>query len=407
MSFKDLGLSDPILKTLKRLDYLTPTEIQTKTIPLILSGKNILASAKTGSGKTAGFVLPILEKLRSLKSPKNKNANALIVTPTRELTAQIQQNVLNYGRNMSITSTSVYGGVKIFPQKNKLKNGVGILVATPGRLLDLMNQKAIFLSSVEILVLDEADLMLDMGFLNDIKKILRQLPQRRQNLMFSATFSTEIRSLAKNLNNNLIEVMTASSNSTVESVAQKIYAVDKENKSKLLCYLINEYRWSQVLVFSRTKHGTEKIAKQLNKFGIKAITIHGNKSQNARMRALKDFKSLKAQVLVATDVAARGIDVNDLPYVVNYDLPAIPNDYVHRIGRTGRAGKEGNAISFFSADDGRHLKAINQLTKLSLRPEVLEGFEPSFDLNKPIKTSRSPSKGKKKSKRYFGKARRS
>jgi ATP-dependent RNA helicase RhlE len=255
-------------------------------------------------------------------------------------------------------------------------------VATPGRLLDLVGQKAVFLDQVKILVLDEADRMLDMGFLQDIKKIINKLPRERQSLMFSATFSAEIKSLAKDLSSDLVEVMTSKSNETVESITQKVYAVDKDAKSALLGHLINEYGWNQVLVFSRTKHGTEKIAKKLKSYDIEAITIHGDKSQGARTRALKDFKTLKAQVLVATDVAARGIDIANLPFVVNFDLPAYPNDYVHRIGRTGRAGKEGIAVSFMSAEERHYLKEINHLTKLSLEAEIVEGFEPAFDPNK-------------------------
>jgi len=393
MSFKDLGLSDPILRALKKLDHTKPSEIQLKAIPLILEGKNIMASAQTGSGKTAGFVLPILEQLKGINAPTSKNVNVLILTPTRELASQIQDNVMRYGSFMSKSSTAIFGGAKIFPQKNKLKSGVDILVATPGRLLDLVGQKAVFLDQVKILVLDEADRMLDMGFLQDIKKIIHKLPSERQSLMFSATFSAEIKSLARDLSSQLVEVMTSKSNETVESITQKVYAVDKEAKSALLGHLINEYGWNQVLVFSRTKHGTEKIAKKLKSLDIEAITIHGDKSQGARTRALKDFKTLKAQVLVATDVAARGIDIANLPFVVNYDLPAYPNDYVHRIGRTGRAGKEGIAVSFMSAEERHYLKEINHLTKLSLEAEIVEGFEPTFDPNKQ-KENKKPKKSR-------------
>ncbi|MEK9650420.1 MAG: DEAD/DEAH box helicase [Gammaproteobacteria bacterium] len=388
MSFKDLGLSDPILRALKKLDHSNPTEIQSKAIPLILAGKSIMASAQTGSGKTAGFVLPILEQLKGINPPKSKNVNVLILVPTRELASQIQDSVISYGSFLSKSSAAVFGGAKIFPQKNKLKTGVDILVATPGRLLDLVNQKAVYLDQVKIAVLDEADRMLDMGFLNDIKKILNKLPSQRQSLMFSATFSSEIKNLAKELSSELVEVMTSTSNETVESITQKVYAVDKEAKPALLGYLINEYGWNQVLVFSRTKHGTEKIAKKLKSYNIEAITIHGDKTQGARTRALKDFKSQKAHVLVATDVAARGIDIANLPFVVNFDLPAYPNDYVHRIGRTGRAGKEGIAVSFMSAEERNYLKEINHLTKLSLEPEIVEGFTPTFDLNASKETKK-------------------
>ena len=393
MSFKDLGLSDPILRALKKLDHTKPSEIQFKAIPLILEGKSIMASAQTGSGKTAGFVLPILEQLKSIHAPKSKNINVLILAPTRELASQIQDSVMRYGTFMSKSSVAIFGGAKIFPQKNKLKAGADILVATPGRLLDLVGQKAVFLDQIKILVLDEADRMLDMGFLQDIKKIINKLPSKRQSLMFSATFSAEIKSLAKDLSSELIEVMTSKSNETVESITQKVYAVDKEAKPALLGHLINEYGWNQVLVFSRTKHGTEKIAKKLKSYDIEAITIHGDKSQGARTRALKDFKTLKAQVLVATDVAARGIDIANLPFVVNFDLPAYPNDYVHRIGRTGRAGKEGIAVSFMSAEERHYLKEINHLTKLSLEAEIVEGFEPIFDPNKQ-KENKKPKKSR-------------
>ncbi len=388
MSFKDLGLSDPILRALKKLDHSNPTEIQSKAIPLILAGKSIMASAQTGSGKTAGFVLPILEQLKGINPPKSKNVNVLILVPTRELASQIQDSVISYGSFLSKSSAAVFGGAKIFPQKNKLKTGVDILVATPGRLLDLVNQKAVYLDQVKIAVLDEADRMLDMGFLNDIKKILNKLPSQRQSLMFSATFSSEIKNLAKELSSELVEVMTSTSNETVESITQKVYAVDKDAKPALLGYLINEYGWNQVLVFSRTKHGTEKIAKKLKSYNIEAITIHGDKTQGARTRALKDFKSQKAHVLVATDVAARGIDIANLPFVVNFDLPAYPNDYVHRIGRTGRAGKEGIAVSFMSAEERNYLKEINHLTKLSLEPEIVEGFTPTFDFNASKETKK-------------------
>jgi ATP-dependent RNA helicase RhlE len=403
MSFKDLGLSDPILRALKKLDHTKPSEIQHTGIPLILEGKSIMASAQTGSGKTAGFVLPILEQLKGINAPKSKNVNALILAPTRELASQIQDNIVRYGTFLSKSSVAIYGGAKIFPQKNKLKSGVDILVATPGRLLDLVGQKAVFLDQVKILVLDEADRMLDMGFLQDIKKIINKLPSERQSLMFSATFSAEIKSLAKDLSSELVEVMTSKSNETVESITQKVYAVDKEAKSALLGHLINEYGWNQVLVFSRTKHGTEKIAKKLKSFDIEAITIHGDKSQGARTRALKDFKTLKAQVLVATDLAARGIDIANLPFVVNFDLPAYPNDYVHRIGRTGRAGKEGIAVSFMSAEERGYLREINHLTKLSLEAEIVEGFEPTFDPNKQ-KENKKPKKSRFKrfKKKVFG-----
>ena len=377
MSFKELGLSEPILRSLKDLDHSEPSEIQTQAIPLVLEGKNIMAAAQTGTGKTGSFVLPMIELLQERPKPYSKHVHALILTPTRELAAQVRESVYTYGKYTSTTSTAVFGGAKIFPQKSKLKKGLDILVATPGRLLDLVNQKAVKLNNVQILVLDEADHMLDMGFIHDIKKIIGMTPPERQNLLFSATFSTEIKKLAQSLGSDLIEIAAQSPNTTVNAITQVVYHVDKGQKSALLSHLIESEQWPQALVFSRTKHGSEKIAKQLNADGIQTATIHGDKTQGARTRALREFKEKDVRVLVATDVAARGIDISNLPFVVNYDMPTYPNDYIHRIGRTGRAGQEGTAISLMSVDEHKFLRGIEALLKSKIDQKIEEGFKPS------------------------------
>ncbi|MCF6194757.1 MAG: DEAD/DEAH box helicase, partial [Kangiellaceae bacterium] len=330
MSFDSLGLSAPILKAIEKQGYDKPSPIQEQAIPAVLKGRDIMAAAQTGTGKTAGFTLPILEILSTGAKVKPGQARVLILTPTRELAAQIEASVMTYGKFLPITSTVIFGGVKINPQINRLRKGVDILVATPGRLLDLHNQNAIRFDQLEILVLDEADRMLDMGFIHDIRKILATLPKRRQNLMFSATFSQDIRKLAKSMVNDPVEISVSPRNTTVETVKQWIHPVDKAQKSELLSHLIIENNWFQVLVFSRTKHGANRLAKQLETRGIPSIAIHGNKSQAARTRALADFKKGKVQVMVATDIAARGIDIDLLPQVVNFDLPNVPEDYVHR-----------------------------------------------------------------------------
>lgn len=393
MSFKELGLSEPILRSLKDLDHSEPSEIQKQTIPIVLSGKNIMAAAQTGTGKTGGFVLPMIELLQHQAKPYRKHVHALVLTPTRELAAQVRENVYTYGKFTSITSAAIFGGAKIFPQKAKLKKGLDILVATPGRLLDLHNQKSVKLNQVQILVLDEADHMLDMGFINDIKKIIALTPPDRQNLLFSATFSPEIKKLARTLGSDLVEIEINSPNTTVNAIKQIVYKVDKNQKYDLLRHLIHSERWAQALVFSRTKHGTEKIAKNLNLANIQTVTIHGDKTQNARTHALKEFKEKGVRVLVATDVAARGIDISNLPYVVNFDMPTYPNDYTHRIGRTGRAGKEGTAISFLSIDEHKFLKAIEELLDIKIDQKIEGGFEP---IDKTEKAPRSKNfKGKK------------
>ena len=386
MSFKKLGLSDPILRSLKELHHFEPSKIQKRAIPIVLSGNNLMAAAQTGTGKTGSFVLPIIEYLLDKPKPFKKHVHVLILTPTRELAAQVRESIYTYGKFTSTTSAAVFGGVKVFPQKSKLKKGLDILVATPGRLLDLHNQKAVKLSRVKVLVLDEADHMLDMGFINDIKKIIALTPEDRQNLLFSATFSNEIRKLAKTLGSDLREITAQNPNSTVDAIKQVVYCVDKDKKSQLLAHLINSGSWHQVLVFSRTKHGCEKIAKKLNAVDIKTLTIHGDKRQGARTKALKDFKEKKVKVLVATDVAARGIDINNLPYVINFDMPTYPNDYIHRIGRTGRAGKNGNAVSFMDINEKKFLNGVENLLKNKIQQITEAGFEP---VQKPSTESRS------------------
>ena len=398
MSFKELGLSDPILRSLQDLKHSEPSEIQKQAIPIVLSGKNIMAAAQTGTGKTGSFVLPMIELLQNQAKPYSKHVHALVLTPTRELAAQVRESVYTYGKFTSITSTAIFGGAKIFPQKSKLKKGIDILVATPGRLLDLHNQKSVKLDKVQILVLDEADHMLDMGFIHDIKKIIALTPPDRQNLLFSATFSPEIKKLAQSLGTDLVEIAVDSPNSTVSAIKQIVYKVDKNQKSNLLSHLIHSEQWPQALVFSRTKHGSEKIAKKLNDTDIQTATIHGDKTQGARTRALREFKEKDVRVLVATDVAARGIDISNLPYVVNFDMPTYPNDYIHRIGRTGRAGKEGTAISFLSIDEHKFLRGIEELINSKIPQKTEEGFKPTekAETNSRSKNFRSNKSGFKK-----------
>jgi len=376
MSFDTLGLSAPILKAVHDQGYETPSPIQLQAIPAVISGKDVMAAAQTGTGKTAGFTLPILEILSTGTKAKSNHARALILTPTRELAAQVEESVSTYSKNLQLSSTVVFGGVKINPQMQKLRKGCDILVATPGRLIDLFNQGAVKFKDLEILVLDEADRMLDMGFIHDIKKILAALPKNRQNLLFSATFSDDIRQLAKGLVNNPVEISVNPRNTTATTVKQCIYPVDKKQKTGLLTKLILDNDWQQVLVFSKTKHGANKLTKQLEARGIPAAAIHGNKSQGARTKALAAFKAEQIRVLVATDIAARGIDIDQLPHVVNYDLPKVPEDYVHRIGRTGRAGTNGEAVSLVCADEFKELSNIERLIKQVLTRHIIEGFEP-------------------------------
>ncbi len=377
MSFKSLGLSDSLLHAITKKGYTEPSPIQTKAIPPILERKDILASAQTGTGKTAGFVLPMLQILSEAKQAKRRPVRALILTPTRELAAQIYENVKEYSEFLSIESTVIFGGVNQNPQVRALRNGVDILVATPGRLLDLYNQRMLSLSQVEILVLDEADRMLDMGFLRDIKKILALMPARRQNLLFSATFSTEIKQLAGSFMTDPILVEATPKNTAAELVIQKVYHVDKVKKTSLVTKLISQGNWSQVLIFTRTKHAANKLSEKLTKNGIASLAIHGNKSQGARTKALEGFKNGTTRVLVATDIAARGLDIPLLPHVINFELPNVSEDYVHRIGRTGRAGASGEAISLVSHDEHDLVHGIEKLLRQKLDIEIMEGYEPS------------------------------
>ena len=393
MSFASFGLSDPIIKAVEEQGYRTPSPIQAQAIPAVLKGQDVMAAAQTGTGKTAAFTLPVIELLSKGPKPQANQARALVLTPTRELAAQIGDNVSLYSKHLPLRSMVVFGGVKINPQMMKLRRGVDVLVATPGRLLDLYSQNAVKFSQLEVLVLDEADRMLDMGFIHDIKKILALLPRQRQNLMFSATFSNEIRSLARGLVKNPAEISVTPRNTTAKTVKQWICPVDKKRKPALLTELIFQNQWEQVLVFTRTKHGANRLTRHLEAEGIPAAAIHGNKSQGARTRALAEFKQGEIRILVATDIAARGLDIDQLPQVVNFDLPNVPEDYVHRIGRTGRAGSTGQAISLVSADEFQQLSDIERLTQKLLRREIVDGFEPVHDL--PESRLRPPARPKK------------
>jgi len=383
MSFSQLGLSEAIVRAVTETGYTAPTPIQTQAIPAVLNGGDLLAGAQTGTGKTAGFTLPVLHRLSTdalgIKLTNNTSPRpirALILTPTRELAAQVEESVKMYGKHTRLNSAVIFGGVSINPQIKLLKHGVDILVATPGRLLDHLAQGTVNLDKIEILILDEADRMRDMGFIRDIRKVLAALPAKRQNLLFSATFSDEIKALADGLLDKPATIEVARRNSTVEVIAQKIHPVDRDKKHPMLSHLIRTHKWTQVLVFTRTKHGANKLVEQLGKDGINAMAIHGNKSQSARTRALAEFKDGTLQCLVATDIAARGIDIDQLPHVVNYDLPNVPEDYVHRIGRTGRAGATGEAVSLVCVDEHVMLRDIERLIKQSLPREVIPGFEP-------------------------------
>lgn len=397
MSFKSLGLSDSLIQAVSKQGYHTPTPIQAKAIPLILKGKDVLASAQTGTGKTAGFTLPVLQLLSQNKPTKKRQARALVLTPTRELAAQVQKNVNDYGQFEQLRSAVIFGGVNQKTQVSALRQGIDILIATPGRLLDLNNQGLLSLKNVEILILDEADRMLDMGFLRDIKKILELIPDKRQTLLFSATFSKEIRNLSKAFLKDPVSVESTPENSTVDAIEQQVYRVAKSKKSDLLIKLIKNDNWDQVLVFTRTKHGANKLVKKLEATAISAAPIHGNKSQTARTKALSDFKSGKVRVLVATDIASRGLDIPLLPHVVNFELPNISEDYVHRIGRTGRAGASGLAVSLVSADETLFLKDIEKLIGFKIKTDILKGFEP--DPNASTEPY-NPQKRKQQSRRY-------
>ena len=376
MSFSNLGLCAELLRAIKEEGYTTPTPIQAKSIPVILSKKDVLAGAQTGTGKTAGFTLPLLQRLKTAyNKDKKSHVRALILTPTRELAAQVAQSVETYGKYLPFKSAVIFGGVGINPQISLLKKGVDIVIATPGRLLDLISQNCLDLTKVEFFVLDEADRMLDMGFINDIKKVLAILPKERQNLLFSATFSEDIRKLADGLLNSPVLIETAVANSTSHKVEQTVHLVDRERKKELLLHLVNKNNWKQVLVFTRTKHGANKLSEALVKDGISSSAIHGNKSQGARTKALDDFKAGNVRVLVATDIAARGIDIDNLPHVINFELPNIAEDYVHRIGRTGRAGNEGEAISLVCVDEHDYLFGIEKLIKQKIRKIETIGFK--------------------------------
>jgi ATP-dependent RNA helicase RhlE len=400
MKFNDLNLSDPILRSLKDQNYKKPTPIQTEVIPAVLNNSDIMAAAQTGTGKTAAFVLPILSKLSNPKDKyKGPQLRALIVTPTRELAAQVRESVNTYSKYLNIRSTAVYGGARIHNQRLKLRKGIDVLVATPGRLLDLHNQKSVNLKNIEILVLDEADQMLDMGFIHDIKKIANLLPDRRQNLMFTATFSDSFRSLAMSMAEKAIEISVTSDNETGENINHYIHPVDKSRKAELLIELIKTKKWDQALVFTRTKHGADRLQKQLDKVNINSKAIHGNKTQNNRMKALEAFKNNKIQILVATDVAARGIDIKRMSQVINFDVPTVAKDYVHRIGRTGRGGDMGEAITLVSADEFRLLRDIEKLINKKLERVEIEGFEPEHVVpikDKPNKKRFHNKKGFKK-----------
>ena len=394
MSFLNLGLCPQILRAVEEEGYTTATPIQAKAIPVILSKKDVLAAAQTGTGKTAGFTLPLLELLnKNYLKDKKSSVKALILTPTRELATQVAQSVEVYGKYLPFKSAVIFGGVGINPQKAILKMGVDIVTATPGRLLDLVFQDCLDLSKVEFLVLDEADRMLDMGFIHDIKKILSILPKHRQNLLFSATFSPEIKKLADGLLKTPVLIEVSKANSTSHKVEQTVHHVDKERKKELLIHLLNKNSWKQVLVFTRTKHGANKLSEALIKDKITSAAIHGNKSQGARTKALDDFKAGTVRVLVATDIAARGIDIDQLPHVINFELPNVPEDYVHRIGRTGRAGNSGDAISLVCIDEHDYLLAIEKLIKQKINKIAIEGFKVNPNIKaEPISNGRNRAK---------------
>ncbi len=401
MSFDQLNLSPPLLQAINELGYTKPTPVQEQAIPVILAGKDILAGAQTGTGKTAGFALPILELLYRQPLPKKpRPIKALILTPTRELASQVHESFTLYGKHLPIFADVIFGGVSINMQIKRLHRGTDILVATPGRLLDLMQQKKVDISHVQYFVLDEADRMLDMGFIRDIRKVIAALSKKRQNLLFSATYSQEIKTLSAQILNNPIDVAVARQNSTADKITQSIYPIKQENKRELISWLIGNGNWQQVLVFVRTKHGADRLCKQLMKDGIRCAALHGNKSQNARNRALSNFKDNSITALVATDIAARGLDIDQLPHVVNFDLPQVAEDYVHRIGRTGRAGAEGEAISLVTPEEGHLLGAIEKLLKKQIPRVTDTGYEAvELNLNKPPKTKSANNNNKPNNRR--------
>ncbi|WP_348675648.1 DEAD/DEAH box helicase [uncultured Abyssibacter sp.] len=389
MSFSELGLNEALLSAVAREGYSTPTPIQQKAIPAVLSGQDLMAAAQTGTGKTAAFTLPILHKLVASEARRGKAPRVLILTPTRELAAQVAESVETYGRDVRPRSAVIFGGVSPRPQIAAIQKGLDLLVATPGRLLDHVREGHLDLSAIEVFVLDEADRMLDMGFVHDIKRVIKELPAQRQNLLFSATFSDDIRKLAKRLLNDPTEINVTPKNSTAETIAQSVIHVEKRRKRALLSWLVGSNNWQQVLVFTRTKHGANRLCKQLESDGLTAAALHGNKSQNARTNALNGFKAGTVRVLVATDIAARGIDIDQLPHVINFELPNVPEDYVHRIGRTGRAGVEGEALSLVDGEEAKLLKGIERLIGRRIPVREVEGF----DMNAPLPAQERDERG--------------
>ncbi|WP_333608107.1 DEAD/DEAH box helicase [Arsukibacterium sp.] len=406
MSFQALALPEPLLRVLTEQGYQSPTPVQLQTIPLILAGKDVLAGAQTGTGKTAAFTLPLLQQL--LNAPKVLTAGqvrVLVLTPTRELAQQVHDSVLTYSRYLSIKTAVFYGGVSIRPQYDAAEQGLDILVATPGRLIDHLHQQTVDLSQLEVLVLDEADRMLDMGFVVDIKRIMAKLPAQRQTLLFSATYSKEIKQLADELLNSPIQVEVAIANATADRVSQNVYLVDRHRKRELISHLIGARNWQQVLIFVRTKHGADRLAKQLQKDGLSTAAIHGDKAQGARQRALDDFKQAKVRILVATDIAARGLDISELPYVVNYDLPQVAEDYVHRIGRTGRAGLSGEAVTLVGPEELWALQDIEKLIQQVLPTQIMPGYEHNPHFKAPTEPQ-AHKPGQRNSGRHDGPAKR-
>lgn len=392
MTFKELNIIEPILKALSTEGYTNPTPIQEQAIPHVLAGRDLLGCAQTGTGKTAAFAIPVLQQLSKHNTPRHRKIKCLVLTPTRELAIQIGDNFSAYGRHLQLKHTVIFGGVPQGKQTQKLRAGVDILIATPGRLLDLMQQRHISLADISMLVLDEADRMLDMGFIHDVKKVLAKVPAKRQTLFFSATMPPEIQKLSASILSNPAQVTVTPVSSTVEVIQQAVYHVDKKNKKDLLVHLLQDASITRSLVFSRTKHGADKLVKVLGKSGIPAAAIHGNKTQNARQRALNDFKSSRVRVLVATDIAARGIDIDELPHVINYELPEVPETYVHRIGRTGRAGADGIALSFCDGEERDYLRGIQKLTGIKV-PVVAEHPYPATN----VPGSKPPQKQRRRS----------